>query len=447
MTSEAPSTRDELSARQLERLRELCRVQLESNPFYGPRLRSAGLTGQPDSIEAFTSRCPLTAKQDFREDRAANPPYGSNLSRPIEDYVRLHQTSSTTGEPVRWIDTREDWDAMLDGWIEVLEAAGLTRADRVFGAASFGPFIGFWLGFEAAEKMGCLVIPGGAMTTSTRVRAILANDVTTVLCTPTYAIRLGETARVEGIDLGRGAVRRLIVAGEPGGSIPAVRERIERLWPGAAVFDHHGMTECGPATYECPNRPGVLHLIERNLLCEFVDPSTGESVPDPRADDEAHSRPPCELVLTSLRRAASPILRYRTGDLVRPGPVGKCACGRIERTLLGGIIARADDMVFIRGVNLYPSAVDDVVQRIDGVSEYRVLIAESRGMTELSVEVECEKQDRERTIAHRLTEDLRSGFGLRIPVTPVPPGSLPKAELKSRRWVRVTGTASGGGGA
>jgi phenylacetate-CoA ligase len=271
MTSEAPTTRDELSGRQLERLRDLCRVQLGANSFYGPRLRSAGLTRPPESLDAFTSQCPLTTKQDFREDRAANPPYGSNLSKPIEEYVRLHQTSSTTGEPVRWIDTREDWEAMLDGWIEVLEAAGLTRADRVFGAASFGPFIGFWLGFEAAEKMGCLVIPGGAMTTSTRIRAILANEVTAVLCTPTYAIRLGETAREEGIDLSSGAVRRLIVAGEPGGSVPAVRERIERLWPGASVFDHHGMTECGPATYECPKRPGVLHLIESNLLCEFID--------------------------------------------------------------------------------------------------------------------------------------------------------------------------------
>ena len=444
MTRRAQTTRDDLTARQFERLRELCRAQLDSNPFYEPRLRACGLMNPPESIDAFTSRCPLTTKQDLREDRSANPPYGSNLSRPIEDYVRLHQTSSTTGEPVRWIDTHEDWEAMLDGWIEVLGAAGLTRADRVFAAASFGPFIGFWLGFDAAKKMGCLVIPGGAMTTSTRIRAILANEVTAVLCTPTYAVRLGETARDEGIDLGSGGVRRLIVAGEPGGSVPAVRDRIERLWPGASVFDHHGMTECGPATYECPRRPGVLHLIESNLLCEFIDPNSGDPIPNPETEDDARSRPPCELVLTTLSRPASPILRYRTGDLVRPGPIGRCSCGRIERTLLGGIIARVDDMVFIRGVNLYPSAVDDVVQRIGDITEYRVLIAESRGMSELSLEVECAQQEREVVIARRLTEDLRSGFGLRITVTPVSPGSLPRAELKSRRWVRIRDSGRGG---
>ena len=199
--------------------------------------------------------------------RPHDPPFGTNLTYPLTCYTRFHQTSGTTGQPLRWLDTPASWEAMVENWMDVFRAATIGAADRVYFAFSFGPFIGFWMAFESAERLGCLCLPGGGLSSVARIRAILENAATALCCTPTYAIRLGEVAAEEGIDLAESNVRRIIVAGEPGGSIPATRRHIEQLWPGARVFDHHGMTEVGPVTYECPVVPGVLHVIERGHIC------------------------------------------------------------------------------------------------------------------------------------------------------------------------------------
>jgi len=430
MSQVMPRHREAIRAHQLAELRRLLPVLLQRNPFYRARLVGAGVAGSIDSLEDFIARVPFTTKADLAADQEEHPPYGTNLSFPMEQYTRLHQTSSTTGRPLRWLDTAASWSWLLDGWIEVLRAAGLGPADRLFAAFSFGPFIGFWMGFEAAGRLGCLAIAGGGMSSATRLRVILANDVTVLCCTPTYAIRLGEVARDERLDLSQSRVRTIIVGGEPGGSLPAVRGRIESMWPAARVFDHHGMTEIGPATYECPNRPGVLHLLESSLFCEFIDPDSGAAVPE-------HSDAVAELVVTTLGRDGSPLLRYRTGDLVRPGPPEPCACGRHERTLPGGIIGRADDMVFIRGVNLYPSAVEQLIRSLPGVAEYRVEISEHRGMRELKVLVEpiCDGSDAD-GLQREVAAAFRSAYNLRVPVEIVPARTLPRFELKARRWIR-----------
>ncbi|MHC4947601.1 MAG: phenylacetate--CoA ligase family protein [Planctomycetota bacterium] len=429
MTTPVFRDRAALETHQLDRLRRLLAALREGNPFYGERLRRAGVDGHVESLDAFAAAVPLTTKREIAADQADHPPYGSNLTHPLDRYVRLHQTSSTTGAPLRWLDTAESWDEMVEGWVEVLAAAGITARDRLFAAFSFGPFIGFWLGFEAAARMGCLVIPGGALSSVNRLKAILANDVNVLCCTPTYAVRLGETARAEGVDLAASPVRTIVVGGEPGGSIPAARDRIESLWPGARVFDHHGMTEIGPATFQCPDRVGTLHLLESSLLCEFVDPETGGP---PAADDAV-----CELVVTTLHRVGSPLLRYRTGDLVRPAPPDACACGRVSRRLEGGVVGRLDDMVFVRGVNVYPSTVDQVVRSHAGVAEYQVEIREERGMTELRILLEpapgCPDAD---ALRAAVSEEFRTLVNLRVPVELVDPGSLPRFEFKSRRWVR-----------
>ncbi|MEM7622846.1 MAG: AMP-binding protein [Planctomycetota bacterium] len=409
----------------------LIETQLAAGGFHAGRLRKAGIEhARGLDIERFIGTCPLLSKEELRRDQAEHPPHGTMFpaanAGDAGPWVRLHQTSSTSGEPIRWLDTQRSWDAMVDGWCDVLEAAGIGPEDRVFAAASFGPFIGFWLGFEAAVRRGAMAVPGGGMSTEIRLRAITANGITAVLCTPTYAIRLAEAARDLGIDLAQSDVKRLVVAGEPGGSVPEVRRRIERLWGGRArVFDHHGMTECGPATHECPERPGVLHLIEKHLLCEFRDPVSG-GVIEPDGSRAA------ELVLTSLTRVDAPVLRYRTGDLVRPEARGVCVCGRAERTLLGGVIGRVDDMVVVRGVNIFPSAVDGVVNGTAGIDEYFVEVSESRGMTELSVHAESADPG----APSRLEAALRGAFGLRIPVRHAPGGSLPRDEFKAKRWRR-----------
>jgi phenylacetate-CoA ligase len=267
------------------------------------------------------------------------------------------------------------------------------------------------------------------MNSTARLHVLRDNRANILCCTPTYAIRLAEVAAAERIDLTGLAVRTVIVAGEPGGSVAGTRALLERLWPGARIFDHHGMTETGPVSYECPCRPGVLHVMESEFVAEIVDPDSGE----PLAPGSAG-----ELVLTNLGRTASPVIRYRTGDMVQSGALDRpCECGSVELALEGGILARRDDMVIIRGVNVYPSAIEDVLRGCGGVAEYRVEIATVRSMVELRLQVEPESGVRHEDLAHRLDSALRDAFGLRIPAEIVPSGTLPRFEMKAKRWIRT----------
>jgi phenylacetate-CoA ligase len=266
------------------------------------------------------------------------------------------------------------------------------------------------------------------------LRVILDNRVTALCCTPTYAARLAEVAAEEKIDLRLAKVKTLIVAGEPGGSIPATRQRLTGLWNGARIFDHHGMTETGPATHECPKRPGVLHVIEPAYHAEVIEPESGK----PTKPGETG-----ELVLTTLGRTGSPLLRYRTGDLVRPGTRdaksdSPCECGRHTLTLEGGILGRADDMVIIRGVNVYPTAVEDIIRSCGEVAEYQVAVNRTPALTELQIQIEaaagCEDSA---ALAKRIEKAFQDSLALRVPVRAVRPGSLPRFELKAKRWVKT----------
>ena len=313
---------------------------------------------------------------------------------------------------------------MIDNWCDIFRAAGVSAADRIFFAFSFGPFIGFWLAFEAGEALGALSIPGGGLSSAARLRAIFTHDANVLCCTPTYALRLAEVAKEEGIDLAKSPVRTIVVAGEPGGSIPATRARLEEGWPGATVFDHHGMTEVGPVTYQCPAQAGVLHVLEEAYLPEIIHPETAVPV----AAGETG-----ELVLTTLGRHGSPLIRYRTGDLVTAAE-SPCRCGHLDLALHGGILSRADDMVVVRGVNVYPSAVEEILRSAGGVAEYRVRISRDDALVEMSVEVEPETGG-DNALAKRLAKAFQESLALRVPVKLVEPGSLPRFELKAKRWV------------
>jgi len=425
-------TRAELEAVQLTELERLL-VALRENPFWAPRLSACGLAEGVASIDAFRARMPLTTKAELAHDQERHPPYGSNLTRPIEAYVRVHQTSSTTGAPLRWLDTPEGWAYLKRGWKEVLVAAGVTAGDRVFVAFSFGPFIGLWLAFEAAAELGALAIPGGALSSEMRLQVMLANEATVLCCTPTYALRLIEVADERRIDLAAARIRAIIVGGEPGGGVPAVRERIESAWRGARLHDHYGLTEAGAVTYACPERPGVMHASESLYLVEVVDPETGAAI-------ACDGRTTGELVLTTLGRADSPVLRYRTRDIVRPLPHATCACGRNELALEGGVLGRADDMVHVRGVNIFPSAIDAVVRGFADVAEYRSRVRTERGMCELEIDIEPTPAAAGEAAGAKLCEAIESAFratlGLRMGVHLVAPDSLPRFEFKARRWTR-----------
>ena len=428
MSTFTTSDRRELEREQLESLNHLFRQIGEKNGFYGPILEQAGLSGGVADLAAFTAAMPFTTKDMIAEDQQQHPPYGTNLTYPVEQYVRFNQTSATTGRPIRWLDTAESWQGLLENWKRVFSAADVGQGSRVYFAFSFGPFLGFWTAFEAATQLGCMCIPGGGLSSLGRLEAMRANAADVLLCTPTYAGRLAEVAQAEDIDLSEFAVRKIIVAGEPGGSVPEVRRDLEHRWRGAKLFDHHGMTEVGPVSYQCPEKPGTLMLIGSAYLAEIIDPQSGKPV------DKGDLG---ELVLTTLKRVACPLIRYRTGDLVREDLEVAEEFGHYELALDGGILGRVDDMVVVRGVNVYPSAVDAIMRSVPGVAEYRVTLRESQGMTEMQVEVEPHADVLARAgLATHVQSKLRVSLNLRVPVTLCGPESLPRFEMKARRWIR-----------
>ena len=424
-------SRAAIESRQLEELHSLLAAVLPANRFYATKLAAAEFNPAIPSLEVFLQDCPFTTKAELSDDQHAHPPYGSNLTFARECYTRCHQTSGSAGVPLRWLDTPESWDWMLGNWEQIYAAAGVTRADRIFFAFSFGPFLGFWTAFEAALRLGCLCLPGGGLSSAARVRALIENEASVLCCTPTYAIHLAQAAHEEKIDFNSLRVKKLIVAGEPGGSVPPTRARLEQLWPGARVWDHHGMTEVGPVSFECPARPGVLHLIETSYFAEIIHPTTAQPV----AAGETG-----ELVLTTLGRSGSPLLRYRTGDLVKSPnrSDAPCPCGRHGLALEGGILGRADDMVVVRGVNIYPGAVEEIIRRCGQVAEFQVEVRTQAALTELNVRVEASSPDADASALSKILErEFQIVFALRIPVEIVAPGSLPRFDLKARRWVRI----------
>lgn len=418
-----------VEAEQLSKLNTLVAALRTGNRFYAGKLRNARLESGVSSLKEFAQRMPFTRREEIVADQQNHPPYGTNLTFSLECYRRFSQTSGTSGRPMYWLDTVESWDWMLDNWLRVYNAAGVTSQDPIFFTFSFGPFLGFWTAFECAARLGCLCIPGGGMSNVSRLHTILDNRVTVLCCAPTYAIRLAEVAEEEKIDLVDAKVKTLILSGEPGGSIPGTRSRIETLWHGARVLDHHGMTEIGPVSYGCPKRPGVLHVIESAFIAEVVDPETGRAV-DPGTSGE--------LVLTNLGRTGSPLLRYRTGDVVQAATESPCECGSSDTAFEGGILGRTDDRLVVRGVNVYPSAIEQVVRESGPVAEYRVEVHTGRALPEIKIQVEPAADcPNDAVLAERLESAMQRAFNLRVSVSTVPSGNLPRFEMKARRWARV----------
>ncbi len=409
-----------LRSNQWRKLRSIVLNLATTDSFYGKKFRETELrVTRMNRIEDFIAQVPFTTKADIQADRAAHPPFGTNLTRAIHQYTRFCQTSGTsTGEPMAWVDTPESWEAMLKCWQRVFEAAGLVKGrDRIFFAFSFGPFLGFWTAYEAAAK-DFLVIPAGGLSSQARLEAMARYGATVLCCTPTYALRLGELiGESSGVERMSLRINKIIVAGETGGSVPEVRKRLEKLWD-ARVFDHHGMTEVGPVSYETEDMPRCLIVIEESYLAEIVDPITGVEV----ADGECG-----ELILTTLDRTACPLLRYRTGDWVKK----KLHRGRL--VLDGGILSRVDDMVVVRGVNVYPSAIEAVVREFPEVIEFMVEQRKVDAMDEIELLVEMDGNVA-KPLLKRIETKLRDTFSLRIPVKLAEPQSLPRHEFKAKRW-------------
>jgi phenylacetate-CoA ligase len=371
------------------------------------------------------AKLPYLEKREIAEDQEAHPPFGSNLVGGVEQYVRYHQTTGTTGHPVRWLDTKETWTWRGRCAAMALTGSGVTSKDIMFFPFAFGPHVAYWGMFEGAYQIGALTIAGGGWNTLQRVKALFENNVTVVACTPTYAMRMSEVARENGIDLREGSVRLTMHAGEPGALIPCVRQRIMESW-GAKPFDYPGMTEVGNYGIHCVFQDGAIHVNEAEFIFEVIDPKTGDLI---EGDGTG------EMVLTNLGRTFSPSIRFKTGDLVTVSSE-KCPCGRAFRLLDGGIIGRVDDMVTIRGINVFPSQVQAIVEKyVEVGEEYQIVAYTEKGMAELRVMCELLDGRPRDAILKKVEEDLRNVFEIRIRVEAVPRGTIERSDYKSKRFI------------
>lgn len=400
-----------LAQYQLQRLNAMLAEILPQNRFYAEKLGNLRLP--LESLDQLAG-LPFTGKDEL--ERSPDE-FAANLTYPVDAYSHCHRTSATHGRPLLVLDTADDWSWWIDTWQYVLDVADLGPADRGLMAFSYGPYIGFWTAHDAALARGALVIPGGGLRTPARLDFLRGTRATALFCTPSYALHLAEVAAETNFEIAALPVRCVIVAGEPGGSVPATRQRIEAAW-NARVIDHAGATEVGPWGYADREGRG-LHVVESEFIAEFLAVETGSP---------AGERGLSELVLTSLGRYGCPVIRYRTGDLVRPGWEAQGSNNFVF--LEGGVLGRADDMVVIRGVNIFPSSVEQIVRSFPEVVEYRLTAEKAGELEALTVEIE-DRLDK----PERVARELHLRLGLQVEVRTVPWGSLPRFEGKGQRFV------------
>jgi phenylacetate-CoA ligase len=420
--------REEIEALQTRKLRNLVTWADTNVPWQSKRLRDAGVTA--DSIESLDDirRIPLMTRDDWMAGQLESPPYGTNVAAPVEAAIRYHMTSGTTGRtPIRVLDSMKDWEWIDEMWCYGLWGFGVRPTDTLFVAFGYSTFIGFWGLHYAGEKIGCLTLPGGAMTTDQRVKQIVDMGATVVASTPTYALRMAQEAKQLGIDLAAGPVQRLILSGEPAGSIPATKKLIEEEW-GAKAGDTAGMTELGTIMmFECADQPGGTHVIEDSYIEEVLDPESDQPVGYGEMG---------ERVVTSFGRGFIPVLRYRTRDFVVKVPGSTCTCGRTWDLYEGGIRGRVDDMKLVRGTNVYPRAVEALIREHPEIDEFQIHLFTEEGRRdeiEVLVEVPDASVDAD-ALCRALAKELADAHeALRFDVRRVDNGTLPRFELKAKR--------------
>jgi phenylacetate-CoA ligase len=432
--------RDQIEALQTRKLRNLVEWADGQVPWQSKRLRDAGVTADQITSLDDLRRIPLMTREDWMQGQLEHPPYGPILAAEPDSAIRYHMTSGTTGKtPIRVLDSMKDWEWIAEMWCYGLWGFGVRPTDTLFVAFGYSTFIGFWGLHYAGEKLGCLTLPGGAMTTDQRVKQIVEMGATVVASTPTYALRMAQEAKALGLDLAGGSVKRLILSGEPAGSIPATKKLIEEEW-GAKAGDTAGMTELGTIMiFECEDQPGGTHIIEDHYIEEVLDPESGEPVGYGELG---------ERVVTSFGRGFIPVLRYRTRDLVVKMPGSSCPCGRTFDVYDGGIRGRVDDMKLVRGTNVYPRAVEAIIREHPEIDEFQIRLYTADGIRdeiEVSVEIPDPAIDASQTLAQVERALADAHENLRFEVRQAENGSLPRFELKAKRLVDdriVIGTES-----
>jgi len=421
--------REKLQEIELKRFRELLRWAKDQSPFYKRKLRGI----EPGDIRTMedVAKVPVTEKDELRAAQEGKEPYlyGDLLAVPPERLSIFHQTSGTTGKPVYIPDTYESWQWVVEVWCYILYAAGFRAQDRVFLPFAYNVYITFWQGHYAAEKLGCEVVPGGALDTQGRIQKMKEVKATALMNTPTYGLHMAEVAKEMGIDPRRDLnIRRMISAGEP---VPEpTRLRLEELW-GAEVYDHIGGTEPGGWGGMCSEKKG-MHVIEPHYLFEMVDLETMSKPIPPGTKGVA--------VITPLCRRCVPLIRFNLKDvmMVMDEP---CPCGRtsIRVSQIGG---RVDDLRKIRGVFFTPAVVEEVIRgKFPEVLEFETHLTQEEVMPVLTLRVEFDPSIGEgqwKELRGRIREQLKIRSNLTFEIEVVKPGGLPRYTLKSSRFKDLT---------
>jgi phenylacetate-CoA ligase len=414
---------------QLKKFKKIFKWAYDNSKFHRSLYESAGM--KPEDIQSFDDirQVPKVEKSMMRDIQRKDPfPYGDALCVPLEEVSEYRQTSGTTGQPVYQADTWQDWEWWAESWAFILWAQGYRPSDRVFLPFGYNVFVAFWAGHYAAEKIGAEVVPGGVLDTQSRILKIQEIAATGMFATPTYVLGMAATAKNKmGIDPAELPIARITCAGEPGASIPTTKKRMEEAW-GAKVFDHAGATEIGAWSYECEDQPRGLHVNEALFLVEIEDIDTGEIIEKPGQRGK--------MVITALDRMAQPCVRFDSKDVIE-WDSEPCSCGRTFRIIKGGVIGRADDITKVKGVLLSPSAIEEVVRGIEGLSdEYEVIVDKKGDIDTIKLKVELLPgwKDQKDKVEPILVDQLRLKTNLRYDIEYHEYESLPRYEVKAKRF-------------
>ncbi len=431
--------REDLRALQLAKLRRTAEWAQARSPYYRRTFAAAGFTADQLRTWADIERIPFLTRDDWMASQEAHPPYGELPVTGPENAIRVHTTSGTSGRtPLRALDTRKDWSWAAEMWCYALWAAGVRAHDVGYVAFGYGSFIGFWGLHNGLEKIGALTVPGGAQTTTQRVKQIVDFGATVVASTPTYALRLAQEAESMGVDLRGGPVRTVILSGEPAGSIPETKALIEERW-GAKAYDTAGMTEVSTIfMFEPAEQPGGCHIIEDHFIEQVIDPDTGRELGYGERG---------ERVCTSFGRSTTPLLRYRTADVVVKVPATRASSGRTWDLYEGGILGRVDDMKLVRGTNVYPGAIEAIVRGHGGIEEFQVRIERRGERDEILLVLETAPtmgDDAWAALARAIGVELADAHeGLRFLLERAAAGELPRFELKAKRLTDLRPVTTG----
>jgi phenylacetate-CoA ligase len=416
--------REKIRKIQLMNFRGILKHAKENATLYKNRYKDIN----PDDIKTMEDvrKLPLLDKEDLRiaQDDKEPFPFGEMLGVPSEEVSTFRQTSGTTGKPVYVPESYESWQWRTEIWSHILWMAGFRESDRVFIPFGYNVYVAFWEGHFAAEKLGCMVVPGGALDTKGRVNKIMEVKATGLLNTPTYGIHMAQTAKKMGLDPTALGVKRMVCAGEP---LPEPsRKLIEDLW-GCEVYDHIGGTEPCAWGAMCKTRKGI-HVMEPFFLVEILDVDTESK--------EVAEGEVGVAVVTPLGRKSFPMIRFNTKDLVRRGP-NSCECGRTSMKI-AEVVGRTDDLRKIRGVLFTPVSVEELLRgEFKEIGEFEIILERHGVMDEISLRYETLEplgEGANQELEKRLAERLKVKTNLTFKLRPEKPGELPRYDLKAKRF-------------